>query len=77
MSQHISGLEHSQEDLYIYSHSPAEDFDEHVWYHVSDYFEKVYLVTNTPNSGTTKNRTAQALGIPVITEAELLAMLKN
>ena len=33
-----------------------------------------YLVTNTPDSGTSKNRDARRLGVPVITEDELRAM---
>lgn len=35
-----------------------------------------YLVTNTPNSGTSKNKDAQRLGIPIITEDELIAMVE-
>lgn len=35
-----------------------------------------YLVTNTPNSGTTKNKKAQELGIPIITEQELVDMVE-
>ena len=31
-----------------------------------------WLVTNTPNSGTSKNVTAQRLGIPIITEEEFI-----
>jgi DNA ligase (NAD+) len=34
-----------------------------------------YLVTNTPNSGSGKNKKASALGIKLITENEFLAML--
>ena len=34
-----------------------------------------YLVTNTPNSGTVKNRKAKALGKPIITEDQLIEML--
>ena len=33
-----------------------------------------YLITNTPDSGTAKNKSAQALGIKIITEAEYIAM---
>ena len=33
-----------------------------------------YLITNTPDSGTSKNRAAQALGVKIITEAEYIAM---
>lgn len=36
-----------------------------------------YLVTNTPNSNTTKNKDAQRLGVKIITEEELLTMLGN
>lgn len=35
-----------------------------------------FLVTNTPNSGTSKNKKAQELGIPVITEQELIDMVE-
>lgn len=35
-----------------------------------------YLVTNTPNSGTTKNKKAQELGIPIITEQQLIDMVE-
>lgn len=35
-----------------------------------------FLVTNTPNSGTGKNKDAQRLGIPVITEQELIDMVE-
>lgn len=33
-----------------------------------------YLITNTPNSGTAKNRDAQKLGVKIITEEEYLKM---
>ena len=33
-----------------------------------------YLITNTPDSGTAKNKSAQALGVKIITEAEYIAM---
>ena len=33
-----------------------------------------YLITNTPNSGTSKNRDAQKLGIPIITEKKYMEM---
>ena len=33
-----------------------------------------YLITNTPDSGTAKNKSAQALGVNIITEAEYIAM---
>jgi DNA ligase (NAD+) len=35
-----------------------------------------YLITNTPNSGTLKNRDAQKYNIPIITEEEYRSMLK-
>lgn len=35
-----------------------------------------YLVTNTPNSGTTKNKKAQELGIPIITEQKIIDMVE-
>lgn len=35
-----------------------------------------FLVTNTPNSGTSKNKKARELGIPVITETELINMVE-
>ena len=35
-----------------------------------------YLITNDPNSGTVKNRKAQELGKPIITEEQLIEMLK-
>ncbi len=35
-----------------------------------------FLVTNTPNSGTGKNKDAQKLGIPVITEQEIIDMVE-
>lgn len=34
-----------------------------------------YLVTNTPESGSSKNKKAQALGIPILTEGQFLALL--
>ena len=34
-----------------------------------------YLITNTPNSGTAKNKTAVALGIPRITEEKFNEMI--
>ena len=33
-----------------------------------------YLITNTPDSGTAKNKSAQALGVKIITEAEYITM---
>lgn len=33
-----------------------------------------YLITNTPDSGTSKNRDAQKLGIPIITETKYIKM---
>lgn len=33
-----------------------------------------YLITNTPDSGTAKNKSAQALGVKIITEAEYIDM---
>ena len=42
---------------------------------VSSISSKVnYLITNDPNSGTEKNRKAQSLNIPIITEEEYIAM---
>lgn len=35
-----------------------------------------FLVTNTPNSGTGKNRDAQRLGVPVITEQQIIDMVE-
>lgn len=35
-----------------------------------------FLVTNTPNSGTTKNKKAQELGVAIITEQELIDMVE-
>lgn len=35
-----------------------------------------YLVTNTPNSGTTKNRKAQELGVEIITEQQIINMVE-
>lgn len=35
-----------------------------------------FLVTNTPGSGTTKNKKAQELGIPIITERQLIDMVE-
>lgn len=35
-----------------------------------------FLVTNTPNSGTSKNKKAQELGIPIITEQEIIDMVE-
>ena len=34
-----------------------------------------YLITNDPNSGSSKNRTARELGVAIITEDEVRAML--
>lgn len=35
-----------------------------------------YLITNSPDSGTTKNKKAQALGTKIITEAQLMELMK-
>lgn len=35
-----------------------------------------YLVTNTPNSGTTKNKKAQELGVEIITEQDIINMVQ-
>lgn len=35
-----------------------------------------YLITNDPNSGSSKNRTARELGVAIITEDEMIEMLK-
>lgn len=35
-----------------------------------------FLVTNTPNSGTVKNKKARELGIPIITEQQLIDMVE-
>lgn len=35
-----------------------------------------YLVTNTPNSGTTKNKKAQELGVEIITEQQIIDMVE-
>lgn len=35
-----------------------------------------FLVTNTPNSGTAKNKDARELGIPIITEQEIIDMVE-
>ena len=35
-----------------------------------------YLITNDPNSGSSKNRTARELGVSIITEEEAIAMMK-
>ena len=35
-----------------------------------------FLVTNTPNSGTSKNKKAQELGVAIITEQEILDMVQ-
>ena len=34
-----------------------------------------YLITNTPNSGTVKNRKAQELGVPIVTEEQAIEVL--
>jgi DNA ligase (NAD+) len=34
-----------------------------------------YLVTNNPESGSSKNKKARELGVPIIDEAEFLALL--
>ena len=36
-----------------------------------------YLITNDPNSGSSKNRTARELGVAIITEDEIISMLKG
>lgn len=36
-----------------------------------------YLITDNPNSGSSKNKTASKLGIPVITESEFIAKVIN
>lgn len=36
-----------------------------------------YLITNTPNSGTSKNKKAEELGIPKITELDFIQLLKE
>jgi DNA ligase (NAD+) len=35
-----------------------------------------YLITNDPNSGSSKNRTARELGVAIITEDEIIEMLR-
>jgi len=35
-----------------------------------------YLITNDPNSGSSKNRTARELGVSIITEEDIINMLK-
>ena len=35
-----------------------------------------YLITNDPNSGSSKNRTARELGVAIITEEDIINMLK-
>lgn len=35
-----------------------------------------YLITNNPNSGSSKNKTARELGVEIITEADIIEMLK-
>lgn len=34
-----------------------------------------YLITNDPNSGSSKNKAARELGVAIITEAEIMEML--
>ena len=48
-------------------------------YEVKDGVNKglTYLVTNDPNSGSSKNKKAKALGTKVITEKEFLAICSN
>ena len=36
-----------------------------------------YLVTNTPNSGSSKNRKAQQLGTNIINEAEFMKLIND
>lgn len=36
-----------------------------------------YLITNDPDSGSSKNRTARELGVAIITEDEIISMLKG
>jgi DNA ligase (NAD+) len=36
-----------------------------------------YLITNDPNSGSSKNRTARELGVAIITEDDIIEMLKQ
>lgn len=36
-----------------------------------------YLITNTPNSGTVKNRRADQLGVEKITELDFITLLKE
>ena len=36
-----------------------------------------YLITNTPSSGSTKNKQAHEYNIPIITEKEFLEILQN
>ena len=36
-----------------------------------------YLITNDPNSGSSKNRTARELGVAIITEEDIISMLKQ
>lgn len=36
-----------------------------------------YLITNDPNSGSSKNRTARELGVAIITESEIMEMLSG
>lgn len=57
-----------------------KDFEKHInnyGYELSSNLKKCeYLVTNDPNSGSTKNKQAQSYGIPLITEIEFLNSLK-
>lgn len=58
---------------------PRKDFEAHLnakGYGVTDNIKKSsYLITNDPNSGSSKNKKAKELGVPVVTEDEFWKMV--
>ena len=65
-------LQHfTRNSVEAYIHSKGGVMTKSVTYGVN------YLVTNTPNSGTKKNRDAMAYGIRVITEDQFIMMAET
>ena len=50
-----------------------DEFSRYGWQLTENVQKAEYLITDNPNSGSSKNRKAQACGIPVITEQEFRA----
>lgn len=63
--------------LYTMKRKAFEDYIKEYNYELSSNLKKCkYLITNSPNSGSTKNKDAQKHGILIVTENEFLELLK-